>query len=126
MKSKRQQEILDIISSYEIETQEQLLERLRERGIETTQATVSRDIKQLHLVKERPCQRRGGDPGQHGYPRAGRLPGGGQHHHPHHADQRIGGGVLQGDPGDAGLTEAGSQNHAFGRRRERDALRSSH
>lgn len=52
MKSKRQQEILDIISSYEIETQEQLLERLRERGIETTQATVSRDIKQLHLVKE--------------------------------------------------------------------------
>lgn len=52
MKSKRQQEILDIISSYEIETQEQLLEHLRERGIETTQATVSRDIKQLHLVKE--------------------------------------------------------------------------
>lgn len=52
MKSKRQQEILEIISSYEIETQEQLLERLRERGIETTQATVSRDIKQLHLVKE--------------------------------------------------------------------------
>lgn len=52
MKSKRQQEILDIISSYEIETQEQLLERLRERSIETTQATVSRDIKQLHLVKE--------------------------------------------------------------------------
>ena len=52
MKSKRQQEILDIISSYEIETQEQLLERLRERGIETTQATVSRDIKQLRLVKE--------------------------------------------------------------------------
>lgn len=52
MKSKRQQEILDIVSSYEIETQEQLLERLKERGIETTQATVSRDIKQLHLVKE--------------------------------------------------------------------------
>lgn len=52
MKSKRQQEILDIISSCEIETQEQLLEHLRKRGIETTQATVSRDIKQLHLVKE--------------------------------------------------------------------------
>lgn len=52
MKGKRQQEILDIISSHEIETQEQLLEHLRERGIETTQATVSRDIKQLHLVKE--------------------------------------------------------------------------
>ena len=52
MKSKRQQEILDIISHREVETQEQLLECLRERGITTTQATVSRDIKQLHLVKE--------------------------------------------------------------------------
>lgn len=52
MKGKRQQEILDIIAQSEVETQEQLLERLRERGIVTTQATVSRDIKQLHLVKE--------------------------------------------------------------------------
>ncbi|MCI9403574.1 MAG: arginine repressor [Oscillospiraceae bacterium] len=52
MKSKRQQEILNIIALREVETQEQLLECLRERGITTTQATVSRDIKQLHLVKE--------------------------------------------------------------------------
>ncbi len=52
MKGKRQQEILDIIAKYEVETQEQLLDHLRERGIETTQATISRDIKQLHLVKE--------------------------------------------------------------------------
>ncbi len=52
MKSTRQQEILDIISTHEVETQEQLLEYLKERGIATTQATVSRDIKQLHLVKE--------------------------------------------------------------------------
>lgn len=52
MKSKRQQEILDIISLREVETQEQLLEHLKQRGIETTQATISRDIKQLHLVKE--------------------------------------------------------------------------
>lgn len=52
MKSKRQEEILDIISAHEIETQEQLLEHLKQRGIATTQATVSRDIKQLHLVKE--------------------------------------------------------------------------
>ena len=52
MKSKRQQEILNIITQNEVETQEQLLEHLRERGIVTTQATVSRDIKQLHLVKE--------------------------------------------------------------------------
>ena len=35
-----------------IETQEQLLVRLQERGITSTQATISRDIKQLHLVKE--------------------------------------------------------------------------
>ncbi len=52
MKSKRQQEILDIIAAQEIETQEQLLECLKERGITTTQATISRDIKQLHLIKE--------------------------------------------------------------------------
>ena len=52
MKSKRQEELLDIISTREVETQEQLLEYLKERGIVTTQATISRDIKQLHLVKE--------------------------------------------------------------------------
>lgn len=52
MKTKRQQEILDIITAHEVETQEQLLEHLRDRGITTTQATISRDIKQLHLVKE--------------------------------------------------------------------------
>ena len=52
MKTKRQQEILDIIAKEEIETQEQLLERLRERGITTTQATISRDIKQLRIIKE--------------------------------------------------------------------------
>lgn len=52
MKSKRQDEILDIIARQEVETQEQLLECLKERGITTTQATISRDIKQLHLVKE--------------------------------------------------------------------------
>ncbi len=52
MKSKRQQEILDIITKNEVETQEQLLDYLKDRGITTTQATISRDIKQLHLVKE--------------------------------------------------------------------------
>ena len=36
----------------DIETQEQLLDALKERGVSTTQATISRDIKQLHLVKE--------------------------------------------------------------------------
>ncbi len=52
MKNDRQTMILDIISQENIETQEQLLERLQERGIHSTQATISRDIKQLHLIKE--------------------------------------------------------------------------
>ncbi len=52
MKARRQGEILSIIASTPVETQEQLLEQLRCRGIEATQATISRDIKELHLVKE--------------------------------------------------------------------------
>lgn len=52
MKSKRQEVILDIIQSEKIETQEQLLAELKKRGIQSTQATISRDIKDLHLVKE--------------------------------------------------------------------------
>ena len=52
MKSKRQEKILELIAQYAIETQEELLERLSECGIPSTQATVSRDIKQLHLYKE--------------------------------------------------------------------------
>ena len=51
MKSTRQAEILNIIQSVDIETQEQLLDELGKRGISATQATISRDIKQLHLVK---------------------------------------------------------------------------
>ena len=53
MKSKRQEKILELIAQYAIETQEELLERLSECGIPSTQATVSRDIKQLHLYKSR-------------------------------------------------------------------------
>ena len=52
MKDKRHELILDLIKSEVIETQEQLLNRLKEQGISSTQATISRDIKQLHLVKE--------------------------------------------------------------------------
>ncbi|MGI6574506.1 MAG: arginine repressor [bacterium] len=51
MKSKRQRHILEIISTYKIETQEELAEYLRDHGIEVTQATVSRDIKELGLIK---------------------------------------------------------------------------
>ena len=52
MKSGRQTEILQIISERDIETQHQLLQALAERGIKSTQATLSRDIKDMRLVKE--------------------------------------------------------------------------
>lgn len=52
MKNDRQTMILEIISQENIETQEQLLARLEAQGIRSTQATISRDIKQLHLIKE--------------------------------------------------------------------------
>lgn len=52
MKNARQAEILKIIQLADIETQEQLLLHLKERGFQTTQATISRDIKELRLVKE--------------------------------------------------------------------------
>lgn len=51
MKSVRQVAILDIIDKQCIETQEELAEALRARGIQVTQATVSRDIKELRLLK---------------------------------------------------------------------------
>lgn len=52
MKNDRQAMILEIIAQENIETQEQLLGRLYEKGIRCTQATISRDIKAMHLVKE--------------------------------------------------------------------------
>ena len=51
MKKKRHKLILDLISQYDIGTQEELLELLREKGCEVTQATVSRDVKELRLLK---------------------------------------------------------------------------
>jgi transcriptional regulator of arginine metabolism len=51
MKYNRHAKILDIIETYEIETQDELAERLREIGMDVTQATISRDIKELRLVK---------------------------------------------------------------------------
>lgn len=51
MKTTRQSAILDIIANEDIETQSQMLEALAKRGCASTQATVSRDIKELHLVK---------------------------------------------------------------------------
>ena len=52
MKNDRQNRILAIIAREDIDTQEALLERLQQEGITCTQATISRDIKQLHLIKE--------------------------------------------------------------------------
>ena len=51
MKSKRHAKILEIIGTREIETQEELAEALKEEGFDITQATVSRDIKNLKLIK---------------------------------------------------------------------------
>ena len=51
MKSQRQQRILELISRYEIETQEDMMARLLDEGFKVTQATVSRDIKELGLIK---------------------------------------------------------------------------
>lgn len=52
MKARRQQEILNIIEEHDVETQDQLLAELKARGMQSTQATISRDIKQMHLIKE--------------------------------------------------------------------------
>ncbi len=52
MKSQRQAKIMEIISTQNVETQEQLLDALREAGFHSTQATISRDIKELRIVKE--------------------------------------------------------------------------
>ncbi len=52
MKNRRQEKILEIIAQHSVETQEELIERLESCGIRCTQSTVSRDIKQLHLIKE--------------------------------------------------------------------------
>lgn len=51
MKSYRQSAILDLVDREPITSQEQLRERLRTRGIEATQATLSRDIRDLGLIK---------------------------------------------------------------------------
>ena len=51
MKSRRHRRIMDIINNQRVATQKELCEALRSNGFDVTQATVSRDIKELHLVK---------------------------------------------------------------------------
>lgn len=53
MKNRRQEAILEIISGQPVSTQEELIMLLEQRDIKTTQATLSRDIQQLSLVKQR-------------------------------------------------------------------------
>lgn len=52
MKPGRQSVIYDIITQQDIETQHQLLQALKARGINSTQATLSRDVKDMRLIKE--------------------------------------------------------------------------
>lgn len=52
MKVQRQAKIMEIITTHNVETQEQLLEELASAGFRSTQATISRDIKELRIVKE--------------------------------------------------------------------------
>ena len=52
MQSKRQEKILELIHDHSVQTQEQLLAELNDAGFRTTQATISRDIKQLRIIKE--------------------------------------------------------------------------
>ena len=51
MKTKRQRKIIELITNYDIETQEELAEKLVENGFNVTQATISRDIRELNLTK---------------------------------------------------------------------------
>ncbi len=51
MKSKRQEAILELVKKFEIETQEELAEKLGRAGFAVTQATISRDIRELKLTK---------------------------------------------------------------------------
>ena len=51
MKKRRHKLILELIEKYDIGTQEELLQMLREKGCDVTQATVSRDVKELRLLK---------------------------------------------------------------------------
>lgn len=52
MKKRRQAKIIELITQNDIETQEELQDKLLEFGYEVTQATISRDIKELRLVKD--------------------------------------------------------------------------
>ena len=51
MKKRRQEALLEVIERHEIDTQDELITRLRDHGYDVTQATVSRDIRELKITK---------------------------------------------------------------------------
>ncbi|MGN1126063.1 MAG: arginine repressor, partial [Ruminococcus sp.] len=51
MKSGRHEKIIELVNNYDINTQEELLARLNDAGFSATQATISRDIKELRILK---------------------------------------------------------------------------
>ena len=51
MKNARQSKIIELVNAHDIETQEELLELLKKEGYQVTQATISRDIRELKLTK---------------------------------------------------------------------------
>lgn len=51
MRYSRQNKIIELITKYDVDTQERLVELLKENGFDVTQATISRDIKELQLIK---------------------------------------------------------------------------
>ena len=69
MRYSRQDKILEIISENEIETQDALAEKLAESGFSVTQATISRDIKELQLIKTQSASGRYNTPGRPRRPR---------------------------------------------------------
>lgn len=87
MKIKRHNKILEIIENYNIETQEELIDKLRLAGYDVTQATISRDIRELKLLKVM------SETGSYKYV----IPGGGQHDHKHIYSKAIDGSIRSVD-----------------------------
>ena len=76
MKKSRHQKIKELVEQFEIETQEELADRLRGAGYAVTQATVSRDIRELKLSKIAMGDRKSTrlNSSHHGYLSASRMP----------------------------------------------------
>ena len=87
MKIKRHNKILEIVEHYNVETQEELIDKLRLAGYEVTQETISRDIRELKLLKVM------SENGTYKYV----VPGGGHHDHKHIYSKAIDGSIRSVD-----------------------------